>query len=62
MRTRGFIRGYAPMLNQRGVDWEAWFDFLSGFEKAIGKHCWFHVLNAAVWIANKVRLAPQAFR
>lgn len=34
-RTRGFVRAYAPDLENCGVDQDTFLDFLSGFEEAI---------------------------
>lgn len=59
MRTRGWVRGYAPILEGVGITQSAWLDFLEGFEKAIGMNRWFHVINLAIWIADKIRLALQ---
>ena len=52
-RVRGWVRGYAPLLADVGVDQEAWFDFLDQFEKSINQNQLFWVSNAAVWIADK---------
>lgn len=59
MRTRGWVRGYAPVLARHGVSPAAWLDFLAGFKKAIGQNRWFHVMNLAVWVADKIRVALQ---
>lgn len=34
-RTRGFIRAYAPVLKQVGIDQAMFLDFIAGFEQAI---------------------------
>ena len=34
-RDRGFVRAYAPVLADQGIDQALFFDFLDGFEKAI---------------------------
>ena len=34
-RTRGFVRAYAPVLEECGIDQDTFLDFLAGFEKAI---------------------------
>lgn len=59
MRTRGFVRGYAPSLLPRAVTQDGWLKFLDGFDKAISKNRFFFVLNIAVVIADHVRLALQ---
>lgn len=58
-RTRGWVRGYAPVLSERGIMQDEWLKFLVGFEKAIGLNNWFHVLNFAVWAADKISVALQ---
>lgn len=59
MRTRGFIRGYAPSLQSRGITQDGWLKFLNGFDAAIGNNRWFFVLNIAVLIVDHVRLALE---
>jgi hypothetical protein len=34
-RHRGFVRAYAPVLQDCGIDQGAWIEFLDGFEKSI---------------------------
>ena len=58
-RHRGFIRAYAPVLQSAHVPQPAFLEFLDGFEKSIKANPLFHVLNVAVWIAGKVRLAVE---
>lgn len=59
MRTRGFVRGYAPSLLPRAITQGDWLKFLDGFDKAISKNRFFFVLNIAVIIADHVRLALE---
>lgn len=59
MRTRGFVRGYAPTLQSRAVTQDGWLKFLNGFDAAISNNRWFFVLNIAVVIADHVRLALE---
>jgi len=59
MRARGFVRAYAPALAARGVTQDAWLDFLNNFDKAVSKNKLFHVLQLAIWIADKISLAVQ---
>ena len=58
-KTRGFVRAYAPVLYDAGIDEATWIEFLQGFEKSIGQNKWFHVANAAVWVAGKIRMAVE---
>lgn len=58
-KTRGFVRAYAPVLQDAGIDQDTWLEFLNGFDKSISGHKWFHVVNVAVWVAGKVRLAVE---
>lgn len=38
-KTRGFIRAYAPVLEEVGIGQTTWLDFLSGFDEAIKVSC-----------------------
>lgn len=48
MRTRGFVRAYAPALADAGVDETAFLAFLKGFDQQIDKQGWFNATNLAV--------------
>jgi hypothetical protein len=50
MRSRGFVRAYAPALDAYGVDQAAFLDFIDGFHKEINKHGYFNAANIAVAI------------
>lgn len=39
-RHRGFVRAYAPALQNCGIDQATWLDFLDGFEKSINANPW----------------------
>lgn len=58
-KTRGFVRAYAPVLQEAGIDEKTWIELLKGFEKSIGQHKWFHVANLAVAVAEKVRTVVE---
>ncbi len=47
-KQRGFVRAYAPMLNDCGIYQGTFMDFLAGFEKAINKSGYFHAANLAI--------------
>lgn len=49
---KGFVRAYAPVLEQCGIDQDTWLEFLDGFEKSISKSSWFHVTNAGIMVAG----------
>jgi len=49
---KGFVRAYAPVLGECGIDQDTWLEFLDGFEKSISKNSWFHVTNAAILLAG----------
>lgn len=51
MRSRGFVRAYAPDLDSCGVDQEAFLDFIEGFHKETNKQGFFHVTNIAVGLS-----------
>ncbi len=59
MKTRGFVRAYAPILADAGIDESTWIEFLKGFDKSKHQHKYFHYVNAAVWVADKVRTAVE---
>lgn len=59
-RIRGFVRGYAPVLENAGVSQNAWLEFLDGFEKSINANGLFWAANAAVFVADKVYLVSAA--
>ena len=56
-KSCGFVRAYAPVLQDAGIDQDTWMELLGGFEKSIGQNKWFHVTNAAVWVRISMRLA-----
>ncbi|KAI5920937.1 hypothetical protein F4810DRAFT_680314 [Camillea tinctor] len=56
-RHRGFVRAYAPVLGECGIDQATWLEFLDGFEKSIDGNSWFHVLNTAVAIGGHINAA-----
>jgi hypothetical protein len=47
-KERGFVRAYAPMLQDCGIQQQEFLDFLDGFSKAIQLHPVFHAFNLAV--------------
>jgi hypothetical protein len=49
---RGFVRAYAPVLQDVGIDQETWLEFVGGLEKSIQANGWFHVINGAVFFAG----------
>lgn len=51
---KGFVRAYAPELQNCGIDQDSWLEFLDGFEKSINKSSWFHVTNAGVFVSGNV--------
>ncbi|KAK1572699.1 heterokaryon incompatibility protein-domain-containing protein [Colletotrichum navitas] len=46
-RTRGFMRAYAPVLAEVGVDQGTFLDFIDGFNKALEPNPWINALNLA---------------
>ena len=63
MRSRGFVRAYAPALNDCGVDQATFLDFLEGFHKEINKHGYFNATNLAVALSvmsYTISVAPSA--
>lgn len=46
-RTRGFVRAYAPMLEECGITTDMWLNFLDTFEQASQASPWLNALNMA---------------
>ncbi|KAJ5081225.1 hypothetical protein N7456_013463 [Penicillium angulare] len=60
-KTRGFIRAYAPDLQNVGIDQETWFDFVETFNEACLANPWINALNLAALAASPLpSLASQA--
>ncbi|KNB12927.1 hypothetical protein FOXG_12399 [Fusarium oxysporum f. sp. lycopersici 4287] len=63
-RTRGFVRGYAPMLETVGIDQAAWLDFLDKFDQSTRASPWDrgHQLCRVGWFlcANCTKALPSA--
>ena len=55
-RSRGFIRAYAPMLENCGIDQAPWLDFLDTFQKSSAANPWLNAINmaaiATIWIPS----------
>ncbi|KAM0547753.1 hypothetical protein ACHAO7_007150 [Fusarium culmorum] len=58
-RSRGFVRGYAPILEDVGIDQETWLDFLDKFDAASMASPWIQVLNFAEIGGFFVPFAPS---
>ncbi|KAF5979355.1 hypothetical protein FBULB1_5769 [Fusarium bulbicola] len=58
-RTRGFVRGYAPMLETVGIDQAAWLDFLDKFDQSTRASPWIEVINFAELGGFFVPIAPS---
>ncbi|OOQ86450.1 hypothetical protein PEBR_21418 [Penicillium brasilianum] len=60
-RDRGFIRAYAPTLNECGIDQEMFIDFLNTAEKACQAAKWLNAINLAsigtMWLPTVTGLA-----
>jgi hypothetical protein len=46
-RSRGFIRAYAPVLENCGIDQATWLSFLDTFQKSSAANPWLSALNMA---------------
>lgn len=46
-RSRGFIRAYAPMLENCGIDQATWLGFLDTFQKSSAANPWLNAINLA---------------
>jgi hypothetical protein len=58
-RARGFVRGYAPMLEAVGIDQAAWLDFLDKFDESTRASPWIEVINFAEIGGFFVPIAPS---
>ncbi|RGP71005.1 hypothetical protein FSPOR_3693 [Fusarium sporotrichioides] len=58
-RSRGFVRGYAPILEDVGISQETWLDFLDKFDAASMASPWIQVLNFAEIGGLFVPFAPS---
>lgn len=58
-RSRGFVRGYAPILEDVGIDQATWLDFLDKFDAATMASPWIQVLNFAEIGGFFVPFAPS---
>ena len=46
-RSRGFIRAYAPVLENCGIDQATWLAFLDAFQKSSAANPWLNAINMA---------------
>jgi hypothetical protein len=46
-RSRGFIRAYAPVLQDAGIDQPIWLDFLDTLQKSSAADPWLNAINLA---------------
>ncbi|KAH8656653.1 hypothetical protein BGZ60DRAFT_417445 [Tricladium varicosporioides] len=46
-RSRGFIRAYAPMLEEVGIDQATWLEFLDAFQRQSAASPWIQAVNFA---------------
>ncbi|GAB1316908.1 hypothetical protein MFIFM68171_07118 [Madurella fahalii] len=46
-RARGFVRAYAPVLADVGIDQETFLDFIDTFNKALEPNPWLYAINLA---------------
>ncbi|PQE19357.1 FAD binding domain protein [Rutstroemia sp. NJR-2017a BVV2] len=51
-KHRGFVRAYAPVLDDCGIDQTTFIDFLKGFEGAIKASPYFNVVNIAAALST----------
>ncbi|GKU17249.1 unnamed protein product, partial [Fusarium langsethiae] len=58
-RSRGFVRGYAPILEDVGISQETWLDFLDKFDAASMASPWIQVINFAEIGGLFVPFAPS---
>jgi hypothetical protein len=51
-RSRGFIRAYAPLLQDCGIDQPTWLSFLDTFQKSSAASPWLNAINLAAIATN----------
>lgn len=56
-RERGFVRAYAPILEDVGIDQDSFLDFLDKLNKAVEPSPWIQAINLAGFAAPNVPLA-----
>ncbi|KAK5189992.1 hypothetical protein LTR92_009973 [Exophiala xenobiotica] len=61
--ARGFVRAYAPTLQNIGISPNAWFDFLASFEESLKISPAFDVFNLAVGVTGRLvnHFVPNPF-
>jgi hypothetical protein len=60
-RSRGFIRAYAPLLQDCGIDQKTWLSFLDTFQKSSAASPWLNAINLAAIATNWIPSHPIAF-
>jgi hypothetical protein len=60
-RSRGFIRAYAPLLRDCGIDQATWLSFLDTFQKSSAANPWLNAINLAAIATNWIPSHPIAF-
>jgi len=56
-KRRGFVRAYAPVLMECGIDQETFLEFLKNFHESAKEDKWLRVVNVSAMIAG---MAPSA--
>ncbi|PQE07921.1 fad binding domain protein [Rutstroemia sp. NJR-2017a WRK4] len=59
-KHRGFVRAYAPILNDCGIDQTTFIEFLKGFEGAIKASPYFNVVNIAAALSTLASVGAAA--
>lgn len=59
-RSRGFIRAYAPLLQDCGIDQPTWLSFLDTFQKSSAASPWLNAINLAAIATNWIPSHPIA--
>lgn len=53
-KRRGFVRAYAPVLADCGIDQETWLEFLKNFHESAKADKWLQVVNVSAMIGGMV--------
>ncbi|KAL9576504.1 MAG: hypothetical protein Q9212_007044 [Teloschistes hypoglaucus] len=60
-RSRGFVRAYAPVLENCGIDQTTWLAFLDAFQKSSAANPWLECMNFAAFASLAIPVPGVSF-
>ncbi|KAI4195114.1 MAG: hypothetical protein LQ350_007392 [Teloschistes chrysophthalmus] len=60
-RSRGFVRAYAPVLENCGIDQTTWLAFLDTFQKSCAANPWLECMNFAAFASLAIPVPGVSF-